>query len=61
MVVVTAINLDSALLDLPEEDVFASEAISRNAQTRILVLDSTKFARTAQACSGHVTEADHVA
>ena len=57
---VAAISPDGALLDLSEEDVFAREAISRNARTRILVLDATKFARTAHACSGHVTEVDHV-
>lgn len=57
---VAAVSADGALLDLSEEDVFAREAISRNAQTRILVLDDSKFARSAHACSGHVTQVDHV-
>lgn len=57
---VAAVSPDGGLLDLSEEDVFAREAISRNAQIRILVLDATKFTRSAHARSGHVTEVDHV-
>lgn len=57
---VAAIDEDGALLDLSEEDVRSRDAISRNAQTRILVLDTTKFGRKAHVCSGHVTEVDYV-
>ncbi len=57
---VAAVSADGALLDLSEEDVMAREAISRNAQTRILVLDATKFTRSAHARSGHITIAQHV-
>lgn len=57
---VAAVDEDGALLDLSEEDVHSREAISRNAQTRILVLDATKFGRKAHVCSGHVTEVDYV-
>lgn len=57
---VAAVAPDGALLDLSEEDVHARDAICKNADTRILVLDSTKFTRKAHACSGHVTNAEHV-
>lgn len=57
---VAAVDEDGFLLDLSEEDVFAREAISRNAQTRILVLDVSKFGRKAHARSGRITDADHV-
>lgn len=57
---VAAVDAEGALLDLSEEDVHSREAISRNAGTRILVLDSTKFERNAHARSGHITELDHV-
>lgn len=57
---VAAVSADGALLDLSEADAQAREAITRNAATKILVLDSTKFRRRAHACSGHVTKVDHV-
>ncbi|CUH81167.1 Glycerol-3-phosphate regulon repressor [Tritonibacter multivorans] len=57
---VAAVSPDGALLDLSEEDVHSREAISRNAETRILVLDSSKFTRKAHACSGHITDVEHV-
>lgn len=57
---VAAVSADGALLDLSEADAHAREAITRNAATKILVLDSTKFDRRAHACSGHVTKVDHV-
>ena len=38
----------------------AGKAITRNAETRILVLDSSKFSRKAHACSGHITDVEHV-
>jgi DeoR family glycerol-3-phosphate regulon repressor len=57
---VAAVAPDGALLDLSDEDAHAREAITRNAATKILVLDSTKFGRRAHACSGHVTKVDHV-
>ena len=57
---VAAVSGDGALMDLSEEDVHAREAISRNAEKKILVLDSSKFGRRAHACSGHVTQVDHV-
>ncbi len=57
---VAAVSPDGALLDLTDEDVFAREAISRRADRHILVLDSTKFDRKAHACSGQITDVDHV-
>lgn len=57
---VAAVNEDGALLDLSEEDAHSREAIARNAAERILVLDTSKFGRKAHACSGHITEAEHV-
>lgn len=57
---VAAVDEEGALLDLSEEDAHSREAIARNAQTRILVLDSTKFGRQAHARSGHVTNVEHV-
>ena len=57
---VAAVSTDGALLDLSEADAQAREAIMRNAATKILVLDATKFGRRAHACSGHVTKVDHV-
>ncbi len=57
---VAAVAEDGALLDLSEEDMHTREAITKNAETRILVLDSTKFTRKAHVRSGHVTNVDHV-
>lgn len=57
---VAAVAPDGALLDLSDEDAHAREAITRNAATTILVLDSTKFTRRAHTCSGHITQVDHV-
>lgn len=57
---VAAVAEDGALLDLSDEDAHAREAITRNAETKILVLDSSKFGRRAHTCSGHVTKVDHV-
>lgn len=57
---VAAVSADGALLDLSEADAQAREAITRNAATKILVLDSTKFGRRAHACNGHITKVDHV-
>lgn len=57
---VAAVSPDGGLLDLSEEDVLSRNAISRRSQHRILVLDSTKFARKAHACSGHITDVEHV-
>lgn len=57
---VAAVDAAGGLLDLTEEDVQSREAIRRNAQTRILVLDTSKFGRLAHARSGHITDAEHV-
>ncbi len=57
---VAAVDEDGGLLDLSDEDVRSREAISRNATTRILVLDVTKFGRKAHARSGNITDVEHV-
>jgi DeoR family glycerol-3-phosphate regulon repressor len=57
---VAAVDGAGSLLDLSEEDVQSREAIRRNAETRVLVLDSSKFGRLAHARSGHVTDVEHV-
>lgn len=57
---VAAVDDAGDLLDLSDEDVRSREAISRNAATRILVLDATKFGRSAHARSGSITDVEHV-
>ncbi len=57
---VAAVSADGGLLDLSEEDALSREAISRNADRRILVLDGTKFGRKAHVRSGHITDVEHV-
>ena len=57
---VAAVDADGGLLDFSDEDVHSREAIARNAKTRILVLDRTKFGRSAHARSGRLTDVDHV-
>lgn len=57
---VAAVDASGGLLDLTEEDVQSREAIRRNAHSRILVLDASKFGRLAHARSGHITDAEHV-
>ena len=57
---VAAVDADGALLDLSEEDMLSREAISRNAGTRVLVLDASKFGRQAHVRGGHITDVEHV-
>ncbi len=57
---VAAVDDDGGLLDLCEEDVRSRDAISRNADLRILVLDVSKFQRRAHARGGHICDVDHV-
>jgi len=57
---VAAVDADGGLLDLSEDDVHSREAISRNATTRILVLDASKFGRKAHARSGNIVDVEHV-
>ena len=57
---VAAVDADGTLLDLSEEDMLSRKAISRNANTRILVLDSSKFGRQAHVRGGHITDVEHV-
>jgi len=57
---VAAVDENGALLDLSDLDVHAREAISRNAVTRILVLDATKFGRRAHVRNGMITDVEYV-
>ncbi len=57
---VAAVDDTGALLDLSDEDVRSREAISRNSEQRILVLDTSKFTRRAHARSGHICDVEHV-
>lgn len=57
---VAAVDQNGGLLDLFDEDARSREAIFRNAQTRILVLDSSKFDRRAHVRSGHISDVEHV-
>lgn len=57
---VAAVDENGALLDLSEEDVRSRDAIFRNADTRILVLDVSKFNRKAHARSGMIHDVEQV-
>ena len=57
---VAAVDADGGLLDLSEEDVHSREAISRNADARILALDVSKFGRRAHVRSGDIRDVEHV-
>ncbi len=57
---VAAVDESGALLDLSAEDVHSREAITRNSDMRILVLDASKFRRKAHARSGQITDVEHV-
>ncbi len=57
---VAAVDADGSLLDLSDEDAKSRNAISRNADTRVLVLDGSKFTRQAHARGGQITEVEHV-
>lgn len=57
---VASVDENGGLLDLFDEDARSREAISRNAQARILVLDASKFNRRAHVRSGHITDVEHV-
>lgn len=56
---VAAVDEAGGLLDFSEEDVQSRKAISRNAAKRILVLDASKFGRSAHVRSGDVADVDH--
>jgi len=57
---VAAVDETGGLRDLFEEDVQSREAIGRNSDTRVLVLDVSKFGRPAHVRGGHITDVDHV-
>ncbi|MEL7466564.1 MAG: DeoR/GlpR family DNA-binding transcription regulator [Pseudomonadota bacterium] len=57
---VAAVDEAGGLLDLSDDDVESRKAISRNAAKRILVLDASKFGRSAHVRSGDVADVDHV-
>jgi len=51
---------DGTLLDFSEDEVAARIAISRNCRRSVLLLDSTKFGRSAHVRGGHLSELDLV-
>ena len=57
---VAAVDDRGELLDLNEEDALTRQAIAANADTRLLVLDISKFGRKAHVRSGHIAGVDHV-
>ncbi|MYA88350.1 MAG: DeoR/GlpR transcriptional regulator [Boseongicola sp. SB0662_bin_57] len=56
----SALDPDGAVLDFDAREVSVARAILRNARTRILVCDSTKFERTAPVRICNVTDLDYV-
>jgi len=57
---VAGVAEDGALLEFHAAEVRAREKIRQNAKTSILVLDSTKFGRSAPAAGEHIGDIDHV-
>lgn len=57
---VAGVAEDGGLLDFHTAEVRLREKMRENAQTSILVLDSSKFGRLAPALGGNVDDADHV-
>ena len=57
---VAGVDADGTLLDFYEEEVAARQAIRRCSRTTFLVLDHTKFGRTAHVRGGHLTESTKV-
>uniref|UniRef100_UPI003BA9F193 DeoR/GlpR family DNA-binding transcription regulator n=1 Tax=Stappia sp. TaxID=1870903 RepID=UPI003BA9F193 len=53
---VAGVDQDGTLLDFHEEEVAARQAILANCRRAFLVLDATKFGRTAHVRGGHVTD-----
>ncbi len=56
----SALDVDGAVLDYDAREVSVARAILRNARTKILVCDSSKFERTAPVRICAVSELDHV-
>lgn len=56
----SALDEDGAVLDFDAREVSVARAILRNARTRILVADHSKFDRTAQVRICEVSELDYV-
>ncbi len=57
---VAGVDDDGTLLDFYEEEVAGRQAIRRCSRTTFLVLDHTKFDRTAHVRGGHLTESTKV-
>ncbi len=57
---VAGVAEDGGLLDFHSAEVQVREKMRENAQTSILVTDSSKFGRLAPALGGHIAEADYV-
>ncbi len=55
---VGGVDASGELLDFHEDEVAIREAIRANSRSVFLVLDSTKFGRTAHVRGGHITQAD---
>ncbi|HID68057.1 MAG TPA: DeoR/GlpR transcriptional regulator, partial [Roseibacterium sp.] len=56
----SALDVDGSVLDYDAREVSVARAILRNARTRILVCDTTKFERTAPVRICDVSELDYV-
>ncbi|MEJ8472950.1 DeoR/GlpR family DNA-binding transcription regulator [Roseibium algae] len=57
---VAGVDEDGTLLDFHEEEVAARQSILANCRQSFLVLDHTKFSRTAHVRGGHISDVSHV-
>lgn len=55
----SALDEDGAILDFDQREVAVARAILRNARTRILVADASKFERSAPVRIGDISEIDY--
>lgn len=57
---VAGVDEDGSLLDFHEDEVAARQAILRNCRQSFLVLDHSKFGRSAHVRGGHLSDVSHV-
>ncbi len=57
---VAGVDEDGTLLDFHEDEVAARQSILANCRQSFLVLDHTKFGRTAHVRGGHISDVSHV-
>ncbi|WP_373236290.1 DeoR/GlpR family DNA-binding transcription regulator [Cohaesibacter celericrescens] len=57
---VAGVSQDGGLLDFSEAEVGSRRAILKNCRTSYLVMDHSKFGRTADVRGGHLSDVDHI-